>query len=359
MTVIEGELVRGLGLAGDLTQIDWVRRRLIDLVGIDPHPGTLNLVPCGELDRERWRAWCRLPGETLQPEAPGFCAARCYPVRLEGWLPAAALVPESADYPGDKMELVAALPVRRELGLEDGARVRVELCQPLAARAVLFDLDGTLVDSIGAYHEVGRLAAEPYGFEFSREYVRLCMATGISFWRGVIPPERADGAALAKEMSAHAAREWTRVLRESGTLFEGVAQTLDALRSMGMRLGIVSGARPEVMELLEAQGLLDRFDTVVLGGDVSKAKPDPEGICRALSALKVAPEAALYVGDTPIDIQASRSAGVRAVCVLTGAADSALLSAHGPDRIISSHARLPALVTPLPPPPHTRPPTPR
>jgi len=355
MNVIEGRLVHGLGLASNLTQIDWVRRRLIDLVGIDPHPGTLNLVPCDDLAQESWRTWCDLPGENLEPEDPGCCAARCYPVRLAGWLPAAVLLPEAAGYPVDKIELVAALPVRKQLGLEDGARVEVELCQPLAARAVLFDIDGTLVDSIGAYHEVGRLAAEPYGFEFSREYVRLCMATGVSFWRGVIPPDREDGAILAKQMSAHAAREWPRVLRESGTLFDGVAQTLDALRSRGIRLGIVSGARAEVMELLEAQGLLDRFDTVVLGDDVSKGKPDPEGIHKALSALQVAPEAALYVGDAPIDIQASRSAGVRVVSVLTGAADSALLSTHGPDRIISSLARLPALVTPLPPPSHTVP----
>ena len=345
LSVIEGKLVQGLGLAGGLTQIDWVRRRLIDLVGIDPHPGTLNLALHDEENLARWRSWCSLPGEILEPENPDFCRARCYPVRIEGWLPAAVLLPEAADYPADKMELVAALPIREHLRLGDDARIRVDLCQPLAARAVLFDIDGTLVDSIGAYHEVARIAAEPHGFEVTREYVHLCMATGLNFWKGMIPQERQDGAALAKEMSARAAREWPRVLRESGTVFEGVAQTLDALRSRGIRLGIVSGARPEVMELLGAQGILDRFDTVILGADVSNGKPDPEGICTALSRMDVPPESALYVGDTPIDIQASRAAGVGAVSVLTGAGGSALLSAHGPDRLISSHARLPAIVT--------------
>ena len=124
----------------------------------------------------------------------------------------------------------------------------------------------------------------------------------------------------------------------------GVAQTLNALQCRGIRLGIVSGARPEVMELLRAEGILDYFDTVILGDDVSKGKPDPEGICKGLSRLNVLPDMALYVGDTPIDIQTSRSAGVRAVSVLTGAGDSALLSAYGPDRLISSHARLPAIM---------------
>jgi HAD superfamily hydrolase (TIGR01549 family) len=147
-----------------------------------------------------------------------------------------------------------------------------------------------------------------------------------------------------KEMSTHAAREWPRVLREFGTLFEGVAQTLDELRRLGIKLGIVSGARPEVMELLSKEGLLDHFDVVVLGGDVARGKPDPEGINKALDRLNIPPEMALYVGDTPVDVQASRAAGIRAVSVLTGAADSALLSVHEPDRLISSHARLPSIV---------------
>ena len=116
------------------------------------------------------------------------------------------------------------------------------------------------------------------------------------------------------------------------------------LQRRGIRLGIVSGARPEVMELLRAEGILDRFDIVILGNDVSRGKPDPEGICNGLNRLNVLPDAAIYVGDTPIDIQASHSAGVRAVSVLTGAADSVLLSAHGPERLISSLARLPSIV---------------
>lgn len=344
MTCIEGTLVHGLGQAKDLTQLDWVRRQLIDHVGIDPHPGTLNLNLRDEANLTRWREWCGMPGEVIEPEESDFCRARCFPVRIEGRIPGAVLLPEAGEYPADKMELVAALPIRSHLFLDDNVRIRVELCQPLAAKAILFDIDGTLVDSVGAYHEVARIAAEPFGFDVTREQVRHAMATGNNFWRGVIPQDHGDGEAIMKEMSAHAAREWPLVLREFSRLFEGVAQTLDELRSRGIKLGIVSGARPEVMELLGKEGLLDRFDIVVLGGDVVRGKPDPEGIHKALDHLTVPPEMALYVGDTPVDIQASRAAGIRAVSVLTGAADSALLSAYEPDRLISSHVRLPAVV---------------
>jgi HAD superfamily hydrolase (TIGR01509 family) len=116
------------------------------------------------------------------------------------------------------------------------------------------------------------------------------------------------------------------------------------LASLGIRLGIVSGARPEVLELLRAEGVLDRFDAVILGSDVGRRKPHPEGIFSCLSQLKVTPDEGVYVGDTPVDIQASRAAGVQAVGVLTGAGNSASLSVDGPDRLISSLAKLPAII---------------
>jgi HAD superfamily hydrolase (TIGR01549 family) len=346
MTAIQGQLVRGLGKAADFTQIDWVRRQLIDYAGIDPHPGTVNLALRDDANRSRWRNWRDLPGHVMVPADAAFCSARCYPARIAGRIPAAVVLPEIADYPEDKLELVAALPVRRHLSLGENALLIVELCRPLAAKAVLFDLDGTLIDSVGAYLEVARIAARPHGLEVTEQQVRHALASGSNFWKGVVPADRNDADAIMKALSAHARREWPRVLLEHGKAFEGIARTLDAIKRLGIRLGIVSGAQPEVLELLRKDGVLDRFDAIVLGADVSRRKPDPEGIVKCLGELGVAPVAAVYVGDTPVDIQASRAAGVRAVAVLSGAADSAMLSAHWPDRLLSSHARLAEIVEP-------------
>ena len=346
MTLIEGQLRRGLGQGAGFTQIEWVRRQLIDLAGIDPHPGTVNLALGDEVNRTHWRRWRALPGHAMEPADAAFCRARCYPVRIEGRLPAAVVLPEIAGYPEDKLEIVAALPVRLHLSLEEGARVRVELCRPLVAKAVLFDIDGTLVDSVGAYLEVARIAAQAHGLEVTERHVRHSLATGSNFWKGVVPAERHDADAVMKALSAHAGREWPRVLREHGKVFEGLAQTLDTMKRLGIRLGIVSGARPEVLDLLREDGILDRFDSIVLGADVSRRKPDPEGILKCLKVLDVTPDAAVYVGDTPVDIQASRAAGACAVGVLTGAGDSAMLSMHWPDRLISSHARLAEIIAP-------------
>jgi phosphoglycolate phosphatase len=341
---LDGQLIRGLGKAADFTQVDWVRNQLIELAGIDPHPGTVNLALAEETQRALWRQWRSLPGEIIEPGDPAFCQARCYPARIARRIPAAIILPEVPGYPEDKLELVAALPVREHLSIGEGGRITVELCRPLAVRAVLFDIDGTLVDSMQAYYEVAKEAAEPFGLQVTTEQVRHSLASGTNFWGSVIPRDRADAEAIRKAVSAHAAREWPRVLREHGRVLAGLARTLDALKDAGLLLGIVSGARPEVLDLLREDGILDRFDDVILGADVSRRKPDPEGIAKSLSRLGVPPEAAVYLGDTEIDIQASRAAGVHAVGVLTGARSSARLSACEPDRLISSHARLPSMV---------------
>lgn len=346
MTTIEGQLVSGLGQAAGFTQIEWVRRQLVELAGIDPHPGTVNLRLTDPINLMRWRRWRDSPGYRMDPPDAANCSARCYPVQIAGRVPGAVVLPEVADYPEEKMELVAALALRQHLALGEGARIGVALCLPFAAKAVLFDIDGTLVDSVGAYLEVARLAAAPHGLNVTAEHVRHCLATGSNFWSGVVGQERADRESLTKAMSALAAREWPRVLLEHGKVFAGLAPTLDALKRKGILLGIVSGARPEVLELLRQEGVLDRFDSVVLGKDVARRKPDPEGILKCLKALGVAPGTATYVGDTPVDIQAGRAAGTRAVGVLTGAGDSAMLSACAPDRLLSSHAKLVEVVEP-------------
>ncbi len=332
--------------AADVTQTEWVRRQLIDLTGIDPHPDPIHLAVGDVANQRRWQSWRTLPGHIMEPGEEGFCHVRCHPVRIAGQIPGAVLLPEIADYPENKIQVVAALPLRRHLSLGRNARLRLHLCRPLGAKAVLFDIDGTLVDSVGAYVEVARYVAGQFGLEVTEAQVRRALATGRNFWQSVMPQDGGDRDALAKELSLRAAREWPRMLQEHGRVFAGVGEILSGLASLGIRLGIVSGARPEVLELLRAEGILERFDAIVLGTDVARRKPDPEGIFKCLRQLRVTPPAAVYVGDTPIDIQTSRAAGVQAVGVLTGAGDSAALSVEGPERLIASLAKLPAILVP-------------
>src|SRR5512143_1298843 len=99
MMVLEGHLVNGLGQAAYFTQLDWVRYQLIESVGIDPFPGTLNLELGDDVSLARWRQWQSMPGHTLESADAAFCKARCYPVQVAGRVPAAVLLPGVADYP--------------------------------------------------------------------------------------------------------------------------------------------------------------------------------------------------------------------------------------------------------------------
>jgi phosphoglycolate phosphatase-like HAD superfamily hydrolase len=113
-------------------------------------------------------------------------------------------------------------------------------------------------------------------------------------------------------------------------------------------LGIVTGSQGGSFQPLRDAGLLDFFEVILTGADVARSKPDPEGLLKCAAGLGVKPDQAVYTGDTPLDIQASRAAGMGSVAVLSGAGDAALLSTAGPDWLISSHARLPEIILALP-----------
>jgi HAD superfamily hydrolase (TIGR01509 family) len=281
---ISGRLVTGQGKGASFTRLPWAREQFLARLGIDPHPGTLNLVLDEAGTRSSWDALRARPGEPIQPPESGFCAARCYPVRLEGWLPGAIVLPEVPGYPTSQVEVVSALPLRETLSRSDGDHISLEASEPLRVRGVLFDVDGTLVDSPGAFR--GATA-------------------------GVVP---------------------------------GLRETLEALRGRAVCLGIATGSGEASCEPLHREGLMGYFAAVVTGGDVEPRKPDPQALLECAAALGVEPPEAVYVGDAPPDIAAAKAAGMAAVAVLTGAGDSALLSRSGPDRIIASVVLLPDLL---------------
>jgi len=122
---IRGRLARGLGEGAYFTGLAWAREQLVEKFGIDPFPGTVNLVVDDPGEREKWwRARAR-PGVTLVSPRPDWCNARCFHARIEGAIEAAVVVPEVPDYPTDQIELVAAVAVRAALAAADGDRITV------------------------------------------------------------------------------------------------------------------------------------------------------------------------------------------------------------------------------------------
>jgi HAD superfamily hydrolase (TIGR01549 family) len=178
--------------------------------------------------------------------------------------------------------------------------------------AILFDLDGTLIDTWNLYIECYRRALEPHlGYAPTVEEIAARRPASerqfLTDWLGEAPGQacHADMRRLYRELYGSMAEGF----------YEGVPEMLAGLRSAGLRLGIVTGKGREAWEVTRAAADLGAFDVVVTDDDVHAAKPDPGGLLAAARALGIAPEQAVYVGDSTVDMRAGRNAGMR-----TGAA---------------------------------------
>jgi FMN phosphatase YigB (HAD superfamily) len=119
---LRGCVERGKGEAAGFTNIDWVRAQVAERLGFNLHPGTLNLRLTEARDLASWAWLAAQPGVPIEP-SPGFCAARCYPVTVEGQWQGAIILPLVRGYPPDVVEVLAPVALRDALGLAEGAAV--------------------------------------------------------------------------------------------------------------------------------------------------------------------------------------------------------------------------------------------
>ncbi len=124
-----GRLASGIGQGRHFTRLAWARAQFIDKLGIDPHPGTVNVIID---DPDAITVWVRLKrtdGIRIDnpDDGPHDCDARCFKVAIEGRIEAAIVLPEVDHYPPAQVEMIAAANVRDALGIEDGDPVRIEI----------------------------------------------------------------------------------------------------------------------------------------------------------------------------------------------------------------------------------------
>ncbi len=170
-------------------------------------------------------------------------------------------------------------------------------------RALLFDLDGTLLDSFRSHLEIYQATLARFGIALDADQFRRHYTPNWNeFYRRVgLPPQRWDEASAVwlREAGAHAPRP-----------FPGVASALRRLRGL-YRLGLVTaGSRSRVHADLDRGGLGALFEVVVTADDVHEPKPAPEGLWLALHALGLDAAQALYLGDTEPDREFATAAGV-------------------------------------------------
>lgn len=203
--------------------------------------------------------------------------------------------------------------------------------------AVLFDLDGTLLDSVELIRASWRHCLEAHGL--SVEPGRLAAGMGrplLTQMRELVGDE-----ARARRM-VDTYRAWNHEHHDRYVrAFPGVVEALAGLERAGLELAVVtSKGREGALRGLDSLGLGRLASRLVSADDVTRHKPEPDPVLAGLELVGRAAGRAVYVGDAPVDLRAGRAAGTGVVAVTWGAFERGPLEAEGPDLVLERPAEL-------------------
>ena len=206
---------------------------------------------------------------------------------------------------------------------------------------VLFDLDGTVVDSGGIILASMRHATrEVLGRDYSdAELMQAVGGPGLEAQMQALAPDQVEE--LVDVYRAH-----NEPLHDELEACLGMEGVLARLHAEGRRLGVVTAKRRSTVELAFARVPLGHlFDAIVGGDETERHKPDPQPLLLGAERLGAEPSRTAYVGDSPFDVRAAKAAGIYAIAVTWGRIhDREKLEAEEPDAIVDSAEELLAVL---------------
>ncbi|MGC1119823.1 MAG: HAD family hydrolase [Candidatus Methanofastidiosia archaeon] len=210
-------------------------------------------------------------------------------------------------------------------------------------KCILLDVDGTLFDTADAIRRAVRETKREFDLDIEVDHVisdTLNMLEGrksrlnfliIAFHYGFLSWKNPLRIFKIKRFFEQRFTQYT----EESVLLPGVREALEALQ--GFRLAVVTArGRRWTEESLKKEGIATYFEVVVTTDEITKEKPDPASLNKAVDLLRVNPEECLYVGDLPSDIRAGKRAGVRTAGVLCGLSSRNRLEDENPEYIFKN-----------------------
>lgn len=214
---------------------------------------------------------------------------------------------------------------------------------PAPPRAVVFDLDGTLLDSYAAIHQCLSLVYAAFGrTPGTLDETRRMVGHGLEALvaRAVGEANVAEGVRIFRE-------RYGQIGPSSSTLLPGADAVTRRLHDAGIPLAIASNKPARFSrEILGALGILGRFAFVGGPDDGFPPKPAPHMVFMALATMGARAAESVYVGDMPVDVATARAAGVPIVVIPSGSATEAELAAVFPDLLIKDLNELSGLLLP-------------
>lgn len=215
--------------------------------------------------------------------------------------------------------------------------------QSLRYRAVLFDLDGTLVDSYNALAEAVNYARRQQGLEeLSAVRIRDFVGDGLerllqrAFNVSTVP----RGVQVAFES------RYDEICCEESKVLADVEATLEELQKLGVAMAVCTNKPTSFSRKILAFLNLANYFRDIVGPDVAGArKPDAQHVLRTLESTHCEPSEALFVGDMPIDVHAARASGIDVAVVPTGSSSEEQLRASRPDHYLERFADLIGIVS--------------
>lgn len=188
----------------------------------------------------------------------------------------------------------------------------------MGLRGVIFDVDGTLVDSNPAHTQAWLRALQEAGLPADAEEIRRSIGMGGD---KIIPMQTGwsdqdpEGKALAQRRGEIFQTDYLPNLNA----FRGASQLVERLHRDGLKLAVASSARPEELDpLLDLIGIQSFLEQKTSSGDAKESKPDPDIVAVALDRLGLKAEEVIMIGDTPYDLLAARQLTIRPLAFLTG-----------------------------------------